>query len=537
MLNTTEKIYVALYARVSTEEQKENFSLAGQMEILRKTAAEKNYHIYEEYIDGGFSGTTMERPAFKKMLSDAKKRKFQLVLVYKLDRFFRNNRALLTVSDDLEKSGVGIKSVTEPFDTSNHLGKFILSLFGSLAQLERDTFMERSKMGRMRRAREGYYSGSNPTKYGYTYNVQTRKLDVCEKEAEAVVAAFKIYNEHDSSLIKVAKRLNQLGYKTKKGNDFTSDVVHDILTSTIYTGLWHANKYTKKGKFKPKEEWIEVKMPALITEQVFKKAQQLLLARKNYTVRNVKYQYLLQGLIKCGDCGNTVAGTADKQCQVKNGKKYGPYFKLYYRCTHFVKNLYRKTVQCRLRYMQSEVLEPLVWSEIEKVLSDPSVITKAIAQQSKGAVSQKDQLQRELTRIKSRLDSFIAEEQRVIEAYRHNVLNLQQLEKEIGKIKLEKDALLAKEVEIQDLLALESSKPDETQIVSYVEAVRGGIKQFTHETKKIVLEAFKTRIVTNVNGVVDIFLSLPKNLSGGPSGGYDPRVFSCSPWSAPICFR
>ncbi|HRK61736.1 MAG TPA: recombinase family protein [Candidatus Omnitrophota bacterium] len=528
-------VSVALYARVSTEEQKENFSLAAQSELLRKHAAEKNYVVYEEYVDGGYSGTTMERPAFKKLLADAAKKKFQLVLVYKLDRFFRNNRALLTVSEELEKSGIGIKSITEPFDTSNHLGKFILSLFGSLAQLERDTFMERSKMGRMRRAKEGYYSGSNPTKYGYVYNPQTRKLDIHEKEAEGVRMAFKLYNEPDSSLLKVAKRLTELGYKTKLGKDFTTDVVHDIVTSSIYMGKWYANKYGHNGKLKPRDEWIEVAMPALINEKTFNVAQQLLNKRRNYTVRNVKYQYLLQGLIKCGDCGNSVSGTADRQTTIKNGKKYGPYFKLYYRCTHFVKNLYRKTVSCKLRYIQAEKLEPLVWEQIERFLSDPSVVEKTIAYENGGSAVQQRQLTKELDRVNDKIESMGSEEQRIIEAYRHKVLTLEQLNKEISKIKGERTLLEKRQSDLEDLLSVERAKPDLKEVAQYIETVKEGLKKFTHETKKNALAAFKTRIVANVNGVIDIFLSIPKNLSGASSSNANPHIFSWSPLQQNIC--
>ena len=123
--DTTKKITVALYARVSTEEQKENFSLAAQIELLKKHASGNSYEIFSEYVDGGYSGTSYERPELQRLLVDAKQNKFNLILVYRVDRFFRSNKDLLNVVSELEGMGVNIRSITEPFDTTNYLGKFV----------------------------------------------------------------------------------------------------------------------------------------------------------------------------------------------------------------------------------------------------------------------------------------------------------------------------------------------------------------------------------------------------------------------------
>ena len=118
---TVKTIKAALYARVSTEEQKENFSLASQLELLRKHAADNGYEIFDEYVDGGYSGTSFERPRFQKLMADARQGRVNLILVYKIDRFFRSNKDLLNVVYELEGMGVNIRSITEPFDTTNYL--------------------------------------------------------------------------------------------------------------------------------------------------------------------------------------------------------------------------------------------------------------------------------------------------------------------------------------------------------------------------------------------------------------------------------
>ena len=125
MTENKEITKVALYARVSTEEQTSNFSLASQMELLRKHAADNKYDVFGEYIDDGYSGTSFERPQFQRLMEDSREGRFQLVLVYRVDRFFRNNKHLLNTVDELKKSSVSIRSITEPFDTSTYLGNFV----------------------------------------------------------------------------------------------------------------------------------------------------------------------------------------------------------------------------------------------------------------------------------------------------------------------------------------------------------------------------------------------------------------------------
>ncbi len=521
---------VALYARVSTEEQASNFSLPAQLELLRKHAADNGLTVFNEYVDAGYSGTVLERPAFQKMMQDAKNFEFNLILVYRLDRFFRNNRALLTVTDELERFGVGIKSITEPFDTSNHLGKFILSLFGSLAQLERDTFMERSKMGRMRRAKEGYYCGASPTKYGYKCTEDRRHLEVCPEEAEIVRLAFKWYCEPDSSLVQVAKRFTKLGYKSRENVEWKSDAIHDIIRDPIYIGKWYANRYGKKGKRKPQKDWIEVSVPAIVSENVFQRAQSLLTQRRNYTTRNVKYKYLLQGLTKCGDCGNTIAGTADRQRFKRNGKVYGPYFNFYYRCTHYTKNIYKKAVKCNLRYMQVESVDSVVWKEIESLLENPKLIKDIVKQQNERDPQQVKNAQQELTKIEARLKTLGKEEFRILEAYRQEIISIEQLQSQMAKIKAETVKLSMGRDEVVSLLA----KGDSVQVktaIDYVAHIKKGLNANAFDSKKRILHLLNTRVVAKVSGAVDVYCTIPTT----ELCFFDEtsNVVSRSPWEGP----
>ncbi|MFA6130479.1 MAG: recombinase family protein [Candidatus Omnitrophota bacterium] len=510
---TAKIVKAALYARVSTEEQKENFSLAAQIELLRKHAADNGYEIFDEYVDGGYSGTSYERPRFQRLMDDAKQGRINLILVYKVDRFFRSNKDLLNVVYELEGMGVNIRSITEPFDTTNYLGKFILSLFGSIAELERNTFLERSKIGKMRRAREGYYSGSSPAKFGYNYIKETKKLEINEKEAEAVRKIYEVYRQPDSSLIKTTRALRKLDYRAKEGSLMREDVVHDVLRDPIYTGRWYANRHGKNGTLKPREEWIEVKVPQIVSEEIFERSQELLEARKNYSERNAKYPYLLQGMVKCGDCGNTIAGTADKQFQIRDGKSYGPYFKLYYRCTHFAKNKYNKLVNCRLKYVQTQKLESAVWQKIEEILENPGLIEKAVRQEKEIKTKSEGTLKQDIERIDLQQQGLIKEEQRILEAYRHNIISLEQLKQQVEGITKSKEVLEKTKQEIGELLQQDNKQSEISSAIDYVKKLKEGIGKFTYETKKRILHLFNTMITVNVNGIIDILIHLPKDIS------------------------
>ena len=502
---------VVLYTRVSTDEQRDHgFSLASQLEMLRKHASQNNYEIAGEYVDGGHSGTTSDRPEFQRMLHDASERKFTLILVYRVDRLFRNTKALLALTDDLEKLGISLRSITEPFDTSNYLGKFTLSLFGSIAQLERDTMLDRSKQGRLRRAREGYYSGTQPAKFGYNYSKVTRKLEINEKEADIVRFIFRLYCQPDASLVKVARTLRKLGSKTKEGKEFESSVLHEILKDETYTGKWYANRYSKGGKLKPREQWIVVKVPQIIPLEIFEEAGELLKTRRNHSTRNAKHKYLLQGMVKCGDCGNTVAGTADKQYQVKNGKSYGPYLKLYYRCTHFVKNRFEKVLRCRLRYVQAEVLETSVWNKIEKLLENPALIETAV--QSKEALSAqgRKEIEQRIVYVSSRQQGLIGEEKRVLEAYRQNVISIEQLKEQVEEIRKEKERLERARQELTLSLNSSNGREEVNHAIDYLKKLREGFKKRTIESRKRLLHLLNAAVTVNVNGVADILCLLPR---------------------------
>jgi len=166
-------VKAAIYARVSTEEQVQNYSIENQLEHLHKYCEQHNYGVFREYVDPGWSGTTIERPALTNLLSDAKEKLFDVVLVYKLDRLFRSNRHMYNTLAEWEEIGISVSSVTEPFDTTTTMGKAYLGMASTFAEWERNTIVERSQLGIRKAVENGIYSGGIVA-YGYRLNPNTK---------------------------------------------------------------------------------------------------------------------------------------------------------------------------------------------------------------------------------------------------------------------------------------------------------------------------------------------------------------------------
>src|SRR5450755_467587 len=161
--STTPKSRSALYVRVSTEEQAQFvYSINGLLEKLDMACKLYGWDPLPPYIDEGVSGKNLDRPQMKKLIRDARAKRFDFVVIYKLDRLSRRLSDLITLRDEFENAGVGIRSATEPFDTTNSAGKLLFNMLGSFAQFEREMIIDRTKMGLRRRMKEGKWNSRPP---------------------------------------------------------------------------------------------------------------------------------------------------------------------------------------------------------------------------------------------------------------------------------------------------------------------------------------------------------------------------------------
>jgi site-specific DNA recombinase len=249
---------VALYMRVSSEDQAERGTIGAQRDFLRQFANLYSLPVVEEYEDDGVTGTLplSQRPAGRRLLNDAQSGRFGCVLVYRVDRLGRSLTALLEAHTVLSQAGITIRSATEPFDTSTPIGTFLFQLLGSLAELEKSTIIERMTLGRDRVARNGKWTGG-VVPLGYDLDTEgglvpsTRRIEEVDMtEAELVRDLFQRIAAGGTASAE-CYRLNALGVTTARryGNGKVVDIgaawqparLSKVLKNTVYFGVHTMN--------------------------------------------------------------------------------------------------------------------------------------------------------------------------------------------------------------------------------------------------------------------------------------------------------
>lgn len=298
---------VALYLRVSSEEQAQAGTLDNQRDFLTRYTELHGLAVYDIYADGGVSGVIPlhQRPEGARLLQDARRGRFGQVVVYRLDRLSRSLKVLLEAHEALLACGVSLRSATEPFDTAQPIGRFLMHLLASMAELERETIRERADLGRARAAREGRWLGGAPP-FGYRVegDRHNRRLVIHEDEAAIVRRIFAL--ALDMGLVQLQNTLNAEGVpapyalRGKQANGWQIGTLYRILTNTAYIGRYQH----KRGRRQALQEYA---CPPIVSAEVFERVQALLKERFKESCRSAKRVYLLRGLIRCW-CGKTLVG-------------------------------------------------------------------------------------------------------------------------------------------------------------------------------------------------------------------------------------
>ena len=242
-----EHIKAAIYTRVSTEDQaKEGFSLDAQLEKLRSYCKARDWQIGGEYIDDGYSGRNVKRPAYNRMMDELDK--WDTILVIKMDRIHRNSKNFMLMMEHLKKENKEFVSMTESLDTSTAMGRFVMDIIQRIAQLESEQIGERVYVGMEQKARTG--SGVLGFNIPYGYDYKDGKLLKNQEETRIVKAIYSWYSE-GKSLGEIAKMLNNGNIPTKKGGVWSKKTISVILKNPTYCGYLHWEDYVNKSEHEP----------------------------------------------------------------------------------------------------------------------------------------------------------------------------------------------------------------------------------------------------------------------------------------------
>ena len=428
----------ALYLRVSTEEQAENYSIPSQKERLEAFAKSQDWGIYDLYIDDGYSGKDMDRPAVKRLLKDAREKKFDIVAVYRLDRFSRRAVDLLKAVEEIfEPNRVALKSATEPFDTSTIAGRMMLTMLVAFAQFERESISERVKTNMLHKANGGEWCGAYMAPFGYRN--ENKKLYIVEHEATIVRQIFEKYNS-GVGLRSIALALNESGRYTRQGYQWLHPRIRQILINPIYAGYMVWNRTERKGKkqfYRPRKEWVLVngEHEPIISKDLFNAVQDRMKG-KNHTSPRDSGNYALSGLVWCGTCGYKYRGCA-KNAEVR-----------YYRCGGYVDG-----AKCPARNIRVEILEDAVLTELEKLEFNEQGCMEAIKAAHTRQCQEEQTLRCELVAQQEELKKIEHRKSRLFDALEAEAISLSDVQQRMSQINKEKDTMERRLEEIATKIA------------------------------------------------------------------------------------
>jgi site-specific DNA recombinase len=458
----------AIYARVSSEQQREEHTIASQTAALIEFAKSHELEVPKEWVfeDEGYSGATLERPGLERVRDLAAEGQIQVVLAYAPDRLSRKYAYQILLIEELARHGVETLFVKAPQGTSAE-DQLLVQFQGMIAEYERAQILERSRRGKRHRARSGEISVMSGAPYGYRY---IRKTDealasyaVIEAEARVVQRVYEMYTVEGLSIGAIARRLNDEGIPTRKRcARWERSVVWAVLRNSAYRGVAYfgktriaprsrvtrplrlrggMSKRNSAGHERPRDEWIEIPVPALVTEESFARAQELLQENKIRARRRTIMPSIVQGLVSCQKCGYAFSRTST----ITSARKLH-----YYKCIG--SDSWRKLggpVCDNGRFVRQDLLDQIVWAEVIRLLEDPTLIQHeldrrlAAARASDPTKQREQSLQRERTRIAKSIE-------RLLSAYQEELVSLEQLRERMPPLRQREQALRAELQAIAD---------------------------------------------------------------------------------------
>jgi len=507
--NQNAEIEAVLYGRVSSEDQAERGTIQNQIEFSTKYCDLHKINIKEKYLDDGVTGTLPleDREDGLRLIEDAKAGKFNLVLIYKLDRLGRTARVILNAIHELEGYGVKVRSMTEPFDTGDPSGRFLVTILAGVADLDRSSTLERLWNGANRAAREGKWLGGI-VPFGYlkeeSYLVPSTEpmKDFYMSEVEVVRMIYQLTVTEHLSTRRIADYLNSLGVppsytrdgrKITKGKRKTNTAgiwrpgrIRAMIVNTTYKGIHQYGRRSKKQR-----EIIEREFPAIVDVDIWEKAQLVLQENQIEAMRNAKQRYLLRSLVKCGTCGLNYSGT--------HFSGPGGLPKGYYICNGKIAYQGPTMGKCISKNVPQEWVEDLVWSDIVSFVNDPNEILKTLKNDTVSTKSNLDQFENEKDIIKKAIKLKENEKHSILDLFRKKLISDIDVEQQLKKIADETVQLTNRLTELNQNIQVEEIKEDKfTGIMELLNHLRQRINSdIPWEEKRDIVKMLVRKVVVN----------------------------------------
>lgn len=469
----------AIYVRVSTNAQaEEGYSVDEQIDKLEKYCDIKNWNIYDTYVDPGFTGSNVNRPALQKLIADSKRKSFDTVLVYKLDRLSRSQKdTLYLIEDVFIKNNVNFVSLNENFDTSTPFGKAMLGILSVFSQLEREQITERMQMGKLGRAKSGKPMSWSRKVFGYDYvdgEYQINKL-----EASVVNRIFYEYLS-GTSIHMLTKILNEEGH-IGKDIEWSYRTVRQTLDNPIHAGAIRFKGKVYLGNHTPivtKETYIEVQKELEIRQkQAYK---------NNNNPRPFQAKYMLSGLARCGYCG------APLMSVLGNIRQDGTRLKKYQCTNRLVKKrrvtYYNDNKKCDSGFYQMKDLENYVLDEIEKIQLNPDLLDEYAS--SPKPVDNTEVYLKAIEKLDTKRE-------RLSDLYLNDLISFEQMEEKAKKMLQEKRDLESKlDLNAKDLSVVKTNKA-----IDFFKNSKVKIKDESYENQCVIVKRLIEKVDVTANEI------------------------------------
>ncbi|MEC1264025.1 recombinase family protein [Bacillus subtilis] len=436
----------AIYARVSTLEQaEEGYSIDEQVRVLRDLCEREGYVVHKEYVDRGKSGKNIKgRPALQELLHDAKSKDFDLVLVWKVNRFSRKTKDLLNIVEELEKRNIDFRSYTERYETETPAGKMQFRMLAVIAEFERDNIAQNVKMGMLARAKEGSWNGGQVLGYdvvsvpGENRKRKLSKLVVNPTEAQTVRKIFNLYVEGNGYKF-IANKLNKEGHRTKKNKNFSINGVKTILCNPIYAGFIRYNvrrdwNEKRRNNINPHPVIEKGQHEAIITDEVWEKAKSIMANRSGKPNRIHDGEFPLTGIMKCPACGaGMVIGRTTNT--LKDGTKK---VLEYYVCGAW-KN--KGSAVCRSNGVRTDYADKHVLQKLSTIATNEVLIEQIVKRINNKKEINSSPLQHEYETLKKALEANHQKKEKVLGLYEDDLIQKEDLVQRLSTLNEEKEHL------------------------------------------------------------------------------------------------
>jgi site-specific DNA recombinase len=452
----------AIYARVSSERQRQDETIQSQTVGLRELAAARGLLVPEDLVfeDEGFSGATLIRPALERLRDRAAEGRFEVLLCHAPDRLARRYAYQVLLLEELHRAGVEVVFARGGERSGSPEDELLRQFQGMIAEYERAQIRERTRRGKLHRARTGHQAVLSCAPYGYRHVKRTEHTEgfweIDEVQAQVVREVFARYVEDGASIGEIARWLTERGVVTRTGKAvWDRSTIWAMLRNPAYRGQAAFGKTKtaerhggptrttrqrgeRRGRRPTRydmspDNWTLIAVPAIVTEETFELAQARLEDNKRFARRNTKQLTLLQGVLVCRRCGYSCYRT----CTRTSNKRIS-----YYRCIGQDGWRHVGGKVCTSRPVRADALDQLVWGEVRRLLEDPALVKAEIDRRLQAlrtghpATKRREALERNLARADGAIE-------RLIEAYQEQLISLDELRTRMPPLRKRQSTLRA----------------------------------------------------------------------------------------------